>query len=286
MRRWGVESLYNDYREMIEAERPDLVAICTRGELHAEMTVAVANAGVQMIFCEKAIACSMREADAVLEACGRNNVRFNSGVLRRFDSRYHLARRWIADGGIGTPRCSVHYAPATLMHGHIHSVDTLMYLLGDPKATSVWGELVPRDAVISGNRIPQDPHAVYRIEFDNGVEAMTIPAGNWEFEVLGSDGAIRGLNNGVGWQFRKVEVVGGKYRHFQEVPAPQAPSFSATQFLLEDLVHAFEENRPALGDVDICHRATEICLAVAESHRVKSRVSLPLANRDLYVWHV
>ena len=35
--RWGVEALYGDYLEMIEREKPDFVAICTKGDLHAEM---------------------------------------------------------------------------------------------------------------------------------------------------------------------------------------------------------------------------------------------------------
>ena len=57
--RWGVTALYADYLEMMRQEKPDLVAICTKGVLHAEMAVAVAEAGAPMIFCEKAIACSM-----------------------------------------------------------------------------------------------------------------------------------------------------------------------------------------------------------------------------------
>ncbi|MBM4079401.1 MAG: hypothetical protein FJ278_06850, partial [Planctomycetes bacterium] len=45
--RWGVKALYADYLEMIEKEKPDLVAICTRAELHAEMAVRTAEAGVK-----------------------------------------------------------------------------------------------------------------------------------------------------------------------------------------------------------------------------------------------
>ena len=67
--RWGVTALYEDYLEMIAQEEPDLVAVCTRGELHAEMAVRVAEAGVPMLYLEKAMACSMKEADAVLRAC-------------------------------------------------------------------------------------------------------------------------------------------------------------------------------------------------------------------------
>ena len=99
--RWGVEALYEDYVEMINRERPDLVAVCTtatglqkpgdrapspdfRGDSHAEIAVDVANAGVPMLFVEKAMACSMRAADEVLAACRENGTLFNTGVMRRF----------------------------------------------------------------------------------------------------------------------------------------------------------------------------------------------------------
>ena len=37
--------------------------------------------------------------------------------------------------------------------------------------------------------------------------------------------------------------------------------------MLEDLVAAYEEQRPTLGNVQICHHLTEVCLAIGESHR-------------------
>src|SRR5690606_38547127 len=150
--RWGVDALYDDYRTMIRQEKPDLVAICTRGGLHAAMAVGVAEEDVPMIFCEKAMACSMQEADAVLEAVGSRNIPFNTGVLRRFNRAYHQARDLIASGEIGEVSAAVHYAPTNLLHGHIHSLDTLSFLLGDPKVVSVSGELFPRDLQIENNR--------------------------------------------------------------------------------------------------------------------------------------
>ena len=101
--RWGVTALYENYLEMIAKETPDVVAICTKGDIHAEMAIRVAEAGVPMIYLEKAMACSMLEADAVLKACRENGVRLNTGVLRRFDSRYRQAKQWIEGGEIGRP---------------------------------------------------------------------------------------------------------------------------------------------------------------------------------------
>ena len=114
----------------------------------------------------------------------------------------------------------------------------------------------------------------------------TVPAGNWDFEVIGAEGAIRGTNNGADWELRRVEA-SGRFRFFRPVPYETPAPFSATVFLLEDIVKAFEEGRPTLGNAEVTHRATEVCLAVAESHRQGGvRIPLPIDNRGLYVWHV
>jgi len=280
--RWGVAALYHDYLEMIRQEQPDLVAICTKGVLHAEMAVRVAEAGVPMIFCEKAIACSMLEADQVLAAVGSRKIPFNTGVLRRFNRSYHAARQLIADGEIGEPRSAVHYAASNLLHGHIHSLDTLSFLLGDPKVVSIWGELFPRNLVIENNRLDKDPNGIYQAVFANGVEATTIHAGTWEFEVIGTRGSISVRNEGVGLRKSKSE----KERSFIDAPAPTVEAHSATQFCLEDLIDAYASGRPSLGNIELTHHLTEACLAVAESHRLRQRITLPLENRSLYVFHV
>ncbi|MFC1715490.1 Gfo/Idh/MocA family protein [Candidatus Poribacteria bacterium] len=284
--KWGVKALYEDYLEMIEKEKPNMVAICTKGELHAEMAIRVAEAGVPMIYLEKAMACSMKEADMILDACQRNNTFFNTGVLRRFDSRYHRARELIENGEIGQIKAVVHYAATNLLHGHIHSIDTIMYLLGDPIAKSVWGELRPREMKIENNRMDNDPSAIYHIEFEGGVEAWTVPAGMWDFEVWGTGGCIRGMNNGIDWSIRKPFKLSEKRSIFREAAYPDYEVRSATVDLLKDLIDAYEEGRPTLGNVEVTHRATELCLAIAESHIQGRRVELPLNNRELYIWHV
>ena len=281
--RWGVTALYEDYLEMIEQEKPDMVAICTRGDLHAEMAVKTAEAGVPLIYCEKAIACSGREADAVLAAVTKSGSLFNTGVLRRFNLIYHQAKALIEQGEIGEPRAAVHYAASNLLHGHIHSLDTLSFLLGDPKIVSVLGELFPRDLAIENNRLDKDPNGIFQVLFANGVEATSVPAGGWEFEILGTQGSVRVLSNGDGILLRKSSDQKG--RHWVETPVPATAPHSATQFCLEDLVDALEEGRQPLGHIEVTHHLTEACLAIAESHRLQQRVTLPLQNRDLYIFH-
>lgn len=282
--RWGVRALYDDYLEMIRQESPDLVAICTKGVLHAEMSVAVAEAGAPMIFCEKAIACSLAEADAVLEAVGSRNTPYNTGVLRRFNQGFHQARQYIEDGAIGEVKCAVHYAPTNLLHGHIHSLDTLSFLLGDPKIADVWGELHPRELSLAENRLDKDPNGIYHMNTENGIQLYSVAAGGWEFEVLGTRGSVRVLNNGGGLHLRQAQDERG--RKVETVDTPPLTPHSTTQACLEDLVDAYEQGRPTLGNIQVTHHITQAVLAVAESHRQGRRITPAEVDPEMYIFHV
>lgn len=302
--RWGVGAVYEDYMEMVEKENLDLVAVCTtasglfkpareapdanfRGDSHADLTVSLANAGVPMLYVEKAMSSSVTRADDILEAVHKNNTVFNCGVLRRYNEHYHAVRDIVADGQIGEVKSIVHYAASSLMHGHIHSIDTLSFLLGDPKITAVRGELIPHDTRIENNHIAYDPEATYQVMFENGVYGASIPAGNWEYEIVGSEGSVRSQNNGQGIQLRKPGKMYGKRAGLEDVPVDEVVAKSHVVSCLEDTVDAYESNRPTLGPVDLAHHITEATIAVAESHRNGNGwIELPLEERELYIFHI
>lgn len=196
---------------MIEATGPDLVAICTaaclpkpartcpdprlRPDAHADLCVAVSNLGVPMIFCEKAIASSLDRLDEVTSVFERNGTKLATGQFRRYDTRFEVIRDAITDGKIGVPTGAVFFGQTSLMHGHVHTIDTLHFLLGDPGIASVRGELhgLPPES-LQGNHLAEDPEATYELEFKNGVRAAAVMAGRgaqYEFEIIGTEGRIR-----------------------------------------------------------------------------------------------
>ena len=299
--RWGVEALYGDFHTMVEQERPDLVAVCTaaclpkpareapdasfRGDSHAELGVALAELDVPMVYMEKAMASSMIAADGVREAVERHGTLFNTGVLRRFDPRYDAVRDVVLGGRIGAPQAVVHYASSTLLHGHIHSIDTVSWLLGDPAIQAVRGELLPRELEVDGF-LPSDPGATYQLRFANGVEAWSVGCGDWEFEVIGDQGSARSCNNGAAASLRRRPGETSRSSPWEETPLALEPR-STVVCCLEDLVSAHESGRPTRGHIGIAHHVTEACFAVAESHRRGGAwVELPLEDRKTYIFHV
>jgi predicted dehydrogenase len=286
-KRWGCQALYEDFGEMIRQERPDMVAICTKGDNHAELAIAAADLGVPMMYLEKVMACSMTEAEAVREAILRNKTVFNTGVLRRFGDHHIAMRKLISEGIIGEPRCVIQMSGGTLMHSNIHAVDFAMFMLGEPRAARVRGEIYPRDTRIENNRLDHDPEAVYEIEFEDGTRAWQVPFGNYDVEVIGTEGMITSLNNGMDFMVRNPQQPPQKWARFIPEPLDLQLTKSATVLCLEDLVNSHETGQPSLNSIEIAHHSTEICLTVAESHRQAGAwVELPLKNRELYVWHV
>jgi len=300
----GLDSVYQDYTEMVEKESPDLVAICTTGtglqkpikiapskdfvgDSHADDALNVINAGVPMLFVEKAMSSSLAKADAVLEACRAHGTKYGSGLLRRHNNRYKTVRKVIEDGEIGEVTTAVFFGTSDLMHGHTHTIDTISFLLGDPKISAVRGDLVPRDMKIVGNRIESDPLATYQLQFENGVQASTVPGGQFEFEIIGKEGSVRLMKDASRAVMRTRTAPDEGPPQMVDIPLVDRRRVLNTTACLEDLVDAYEQGRPARGDIEVTHHITEACIGVAESHAQGGRwIELPLGNREMYIYHV
>ena len=83
---------------MLDAERLDVVSICTWHTGHAPWTVTAAARKPKAILCEKPMAETLGRADEMLIACHRNGVKLVIGHQRRFLPAYTLARDLIAGG--------------------------------------------------------------------------------------------------------------------------------------------------------------------------------------------
>ena len=93
---------HRDWRAMLAAVKPDVVAICMRHiDCHAEMAIAAAEAGVKGIFMEKPFVRTLAEADAVIAACRKSNSKLSLAFVNRYSPAYAAARDLIEEGRIG-----------------------------------------------------------------------------------------------------------------------------------------------------------------------------------------
>lgn len=122
----GWESAETDWRALIERDDIGLIDISAPGDTHAPIAIAALEAG-KHVLCEKPLANTLAEAEAMAaaaEAAYAGGARAMVGFNYRRVPAVALARRFIADGRIGTIR-------------HFRAVYLQDWLV-DPKAPMTW----------------------------------------------------------------------------------------------------------------------------------------------------
>ena len=92
---------YSDWQEMLDKEDLDLVCIATYAPVHKEITVACADYGIRVIFCEKPIAPYICDAEHMVQACKKSGSLLVINHNRRFNPNYRRLRDFIVSGQLG-----------------------------------------------------------------------------------------------------------------------------------------------------------------------------------------
>jgi len=98
--KFGVKNLYEDYHDMLKDNLIDAVSICVPTFLHSRVAVDASEAG-KHILCEKPIATTIDDADQMISAARKNDVKLMIGHNLRFLPNHELAREWVQKGKIG-----------------------------------------------------------------------------------------------------------------------------------------------------------------------------------------
>ena len=185
--RHGIEQRYISFEEMLKNPDLDVVWIATPNHLHARQTIQAAEAG-KHILCEKPMALSIADAEAMIEACEKNGVHLGIDFQNRFHPAHREVYRLIRTGAVGDIAAAraqfcrgfhrgfmkgwrVDPASAgagALMGQGLHPIDLLRFLLGS--------EVVEVSA-FSDEKPPHRPvedMAYIMLRFENGVRAMVM----------------------------------------------------------------------------------------------------------------
>ena len=98
--RLGFEEASSDWREVINRPDIDVVDICTPNNLHAEIAIQAAKAG-KHIMCEKPLARTLEEAEAMCKAANEAGVINMVAFNYRRTPAVALAKKFIDEGRIG-----------------------------------------------------------------------------------------------------------------------------------------------------------------------------------------
>lgn len=294
---WQAEAYADGYR-LIERRDIDIVMIATPEYAHREWTEAAAAAG-KHVLCEKPMAPTLADADAMIAACRRAGVHLMIGHSRRFTRRYIEIRRaldrgdvgrvrllrenerrsraaavadiryWSAEHWTGDPAVSV---GAALTNG-IHEADLLRWFAGsDPEA--VFAE---HKITVEGN--PGVPDFItFTVRFAGGAVGSSeisncLPPGYPAFhqcEIYGTRGAIRAKDHDL-VSLTRYRDGGAEFPGSQEIllhnPAAYVREWSG---FLDTVQH----DRPLPMPPGEARAALHLALAAVESARTGTVVHL------------
>ena len=92
--------VYNDYREMLEKEKPEVVIIATPDHWHALTTIAAVKAGAHVLV-EKPTGHSIGESRAMLDAARQAGKVVQVGLHRRVGPHHVAAHEFLKSGKVG-----------------------------------------------------------------------------------------------------------------------------------------------------------------------------------------
>jgi predicted dehydrogenase len=180
-RRWEVPHVFQDYRDMLASGFIDAVIIACPNDLHAEVTLAAAKAGLHVLV-DKPLAMTLAECDDMIEACKVAGVLLMYGENLCFAPKYVRAKQLADEGALGdvyyARQLECHSGPhsdwfwdiersggGVLMDMGCHSIAYCRWVFGNAPVESVYadaGNFVHRD------RTKGDDHATVVIRFRPG----------------------------------------------------------------------------------------------------------------------
>lgn len=294
-------NIYVNYEELLQKERPELVAIATESGKHAEIALRCMDYGCNLII-EKPIALSIEDANKIIEKANRLNLkvcanhqnRFNKSIqkIREALEKNRFGKMFYGTAHIRWCRDREYYDRASwrgtweqdggaLMNQCIHNIDLLRWMMGDEVE-----EVVGMTDRLHHDYIEAEDLGIALVKFKNGaygiIEGTTdVYPKNLEetLYLFGEKGTVKAGGQSVNiieeWRFSDMlddpeEVK----RQFHENP-PNVYGYGHTP-LYADVIDAIKNDRKPYVDAEAGKRALELVLAIYRSAATGSVVKLPL----------
>ena len=294
----GSANWYTDYERLVADPEVDAVLVLTPTGLHAEMTIAAAEAGKHVLV-EKPIEATLEAARRMIRVCRERDVRLGVIFQMRFGRVAEELRHLLSGGGLGeiyladavdkVSRPPSYYASAAwrgteelegggcLMTQSIHILDLLQHLVGPVAA-------VTGKTATKRHSIEVEDTATALLEFENGalgslISATSVrPALLSRIAVHGERGTV--VANAQYDKFLVWEVEGKPGPHLPETTRwldtddPWSYPQTRHRAQLADLVSAVRERRAPVLDGEEALRSLRVVKAIQHSARLGREVAL------------
>jgi predicted dehydrogenase len=99
---FGARRWYSDWQQLLSDKEIDAIYVATPVHLHAEQTIAAAEAG-KHVLCEKPMALDVADCDRMIAACRANNVKLGVAYYRHFYPVVRRVKQLVDSGELGVP---------------------------------------------------------------------------------------------------------------------------------------------------------------------------------------
>jgi myo-inositol 2-dehydrogenase/D-chiro-inositol 1-dehydrogenase len=204
----------------------DVVDICTPTHLHASVAIAAARAGRHVI-CEKPLARTLADGEAMLAEAGQAGVRLLVGQVVRFYPEYAAARQAVMAGAIGDPAVlrltranSRPRQPADhwffdharsggiILDLMIHDLDFARWVAGEVVSVACRSAAFERPEAGVDHAVALLTHASGAISHVSSSWAYAPPTSRTAFEIAGSRGLIEQDSDRTAAVERSLQDVG------------------------------------------------------------------------------
>jgi predicted dehydrogenase len=153
----GTPQKFERWQDLLANADVDIVDVCTPTPWHAEAAIGALEQGKDVL-CEKPMALTLEDSDAMIAAEGKSSGRLMVAHVIRFWPEYAWLKEAVDSGRFGALRTFTclrrmpvpqynwdmwthdeKRAGGVPFEAHIHDVDYIRYLMGDPKAVYAVG---------------------------------------------------------------------------------------------------------------------------------------------------
>jgi predicted dehydrogenase len=309
MKRCGAPRGYGDYREMLRKEKPDLVSIGPRWtDQRRAMVTAAAEAGAHIML-EKPFAPDLADADAMVEAVEKKNLKLQVGHQMRLAPSVRRVRDLVRSGAIGVVqevrgrgKEDLRAGGEDLMVLGVHIFDIMRMILGDPHWVFAHVTQDGRDIRHGDAREASEPigpvagdQVAAMFAFNNGVHGYFGSKANdrthpqrFGYCFYGSEGVIY-MPNGLESQpyiLRTPAWMPDEKHRWEKIEVPPDPADSkfdgrllADARMVRDLLSAIEQKRDPVCSARDGRWTIEMTMAVYQSQKTRAPVEFPLKDR-------
>lgn len=303
---------YGDYRQMLDAEKPELVCIAPRWtDQHHSMALAAIRSGAHL-YMEKPITQTLAEADELLALADQEKRKIVVAHQMRLAPNILALKKAVDQGLLGElMEIRTHGKQDKRAGGEdlivlgVHLFDLLRFFAGDPLWCAAWilqsgREITKADAHPATENIGPvaGDEIVAEFAFAKGVHATFVsraknqqPAGAWGMELIGTKGSakiqmemvprIYTLKEG-GWTPQGKTL---QWRLWEQDPTlhladSERVFASANARVTDDWLDAIRLNREPVCSGYAGMKALEMGMAVFAAGLSRNRVLFPLKNRQ------